>query len=253
MSDLRQFSPSTGDSPRFIDEPVIHTQPVRDDVVIIDDGGLADMHVRQDIEEEGSGRNKLFAGLAVAVLVGIGGAYGVNQYLKTQPVVADNRLPSPSAPTRTAAMTPPPAPAPVAQDAKAPAAPDMGKAAPLTRQATITNAPTNAPKLMATPKPLTSTASNSAPATPAPVEVTPAPVQTQASNVPEPVSPTPPAAAFAGIPALNEQTAQPQVDQVQAPAAAAPVEQAPAQAAQAEPAAPASTPAEPAPPAAPAQ
>ena len=243
MSDLRDFTPTRDDinTPRFEDTTML-TQPMRDDVVIVDDGGLGDLHIREDREEEGTSRNKLFAGLAVAVLVGIGGAYGVSQYMKDQPVVADNSLPQPSAP-KTAAMTPPPAPAPMPSSAEetatptpaaatAPAAPDVVKPAPVTKQA----AATNAPKVMPMPKSSSSssTASNIvADPIPAPIESTPAvtpPVQNQASNVPEPVSPTPPAAAFAGNPALNQQTAEPQADQVQAPTsqAAAPAEVTPA-------------------------
>ena len=110
MSDLREFNSVRDDSaPRFV-EPSINA-PLREDAVIVDDGGLGDLHIRSDVTEEGTGRSKLFAGVAVAVLVGLAGAYGATQYLKDQPVVADNNLPTPSAPTKTAAMTPPPAPA----------------------------------------------------------------------------------------------------------------------------------------------
>lgn len=240
MSDLRDFTPSssTGNSPRFIDEPFGLNQPVRDDIVIVDDGGLGDMHIRSDVEEEGTSRNKLFAGLAVAVLVGIGGAYGVSQYIAGQPVVADSRLPQPSAPSQTAAMTPPPAaPAPdaTAPDAMTtPAAPDVVKPAPVTRQAARANATKVAPMPVE--------------AAPAPQDAVSAPAQNQAINtVPDPVSPTPPASAVAGNPALNQQSAEPAqapVDAAPQAAIPAPVDAAPAPATPAEPAA--ASPAEPA-------
>ena len=121
MRDLRDFTPSN-DSPCIIDGPVTFSQPIRDDIVIVDDGGLGDLHIRSDVAEEGTSRNKLIAGLAVAVLVGIGGAYGVSTYMEAQPVVADSKLPQPSAPSQTVAMTPPPA-ASAPEAAQAPAAP----------------------------------------------------------------------------------------------------------------------------------
>jgi hypothetical protein len=214
MSDLRDFNPSN-DSPRFADESVSLTQPIRDDVVFVDEGGLGDFHTDSGIEETGNSRSKLLAGIAVAVLVGIGGAYGVSQYMASQPVVADNSLPTPSAPTKTAAMTPPPAaPAPEVAatptpEATAPAAPDIAKPEHMSKQAAM---PKVAPMAKTHSSSSTSTAANT-PA-PMPVEqptaVTPAPVQNQAANtVPDAVSPTPPANSVAGNPALNQQSADP--------------------------------------------
>ena len=179
--------------------------------VFEDSGGLSNFHVNNDAEEEGTRRSKILAGVAIAALVAIGGSYGVSQYLKDQPVVADENLPSPP---KTAAMTPPvlAAPAP-AMEASAPTAPDIVKLAPVTKD-TVT---ANAPKVMAAPK--SSTAMT-------------APVTEQALT-PDPVSPAPPAAVQAGNPALNQQSAEPPAEQA-APQAApapepAPVEQTPAE------------------------
>ncbi|MBV9549533.1 MAG: hypothetical protein JO256_07660 [Alphaproteobacteria bacterium] len=229
MSDLRDFTPSQNDgAPRFVDSPSVINEPIRENVMIVDDGGLGNYHINNEAEEQGTGRSKLFAGLAVAVVVGIGAAYGISQYMKDQPVVADKNLPEPSAPSKTAAMTPP---APVAAQevapsattpaptAAAPIAPDVVKPAPVTKQASISNAP----KVMPAPKSASTTASNMPAMTPAPVEQAapqaPAPVENQASNVPEPVSPTPPASVQAGNPPLNQQSASP--DEALPPPAAA--------------------------------
>lgn len=231
MSNLRDLTPINSDGPRFIDGPLTLNEPIREDAVFVDDGGLAEMHVRSDIEEEVTGRNKLFAGLAVAVLVGFGGAYAVSTMNSNAPanVVADAK---PAA--KVAAMTPsaPPAPAP---EAMAPAAPDVVTPAPVTKQATLTSAPKMAPA----PKSSSSSSTMStAAATPAPmpaaapalgVTPAPAPAPTQAaSNVPEPVSPTPPANSVAANPALNQQSAEPvapaPVDAVPQAAAPAPAQ-----------------------------
>ena len=180
--------------------------------VFVDSGGLGDFHVNNEAQEENAGRNKLFTGLAVAVLVGIGGAYGITQYMKYQPMVADSHLPQPTAPSNTAAMTPPPAAAAEATTsatpATAPMAPDVVKHAPVTKQAAIANTS----KVMPVPRATTGTTMTPAPADQAAPATTPAPVQNQARNVPELVGPAPPASSVAGNPALNQQS----VDQVPA-------------------------------------
>lgn len=190
-----------------------------------DSGGLGEYHINNDVEEEGTRRSKMFAGVAVAALLAIGGAYGVSQYMKDQPVVADSSLPSPSAPPKTAAMTPPAPAAPAPEgEATAPTAPDVVKPAPVTRQ----TATANPPKVMPAPR-SSSTMSTAQPSEPM---ITPAPVQNQAASVPEPVSPAPPVAAQAGNPALNQQSVEPPAEQ---PAPVAPTPEA----------APAETPAQP--------
>ena len=232
MSNLRDFTPNNSDSPRFIDEPLTLNEPVRE-AVFVDDGGLGDMHIRSDVEEEGTGRNKLFAGLAVAVMVGLGGAYAFTT-MNNAPanVVADSK---PAA--KIAAMTPPPAPAAPAEATTPASAPEV-TAPVVTKQAAVTATPKSTPMQ----KSMSSGTSTAAitPA-PAPVEQAPAPAQA-ASNVPEPVSPTAPANSVAGNPALNQQSADPvapaPVDAAPAPQATAPapVDATPAPAAEAAPA-----------------
>ena len=236
MSNLRDFTPERDDSaPRFVDSTI--NEPIRDDVVIVDDGGLGDFHIDNEAEESGARRSKLLAGIAVAAVFGLGGAFAISQYIKDQPVVADQNLPSPSAPSRTAAMPPPaaseaeataPAAATPAPAAMTPTAPDVVRSAPVIKQ----TATANAPKVMATPQ-------SSAMSTPQPAEpaITPAPVQNQAASAPDPVSPTPPISSQAGNPALNQQSAEPEQTAPAAPQAAAP-EAAPAQPAEQAPAAP---------------
>jgi len=199
MSDMRD---STFDNSPFIN------QPIREDVVIVDDGGLGDFHINNEAEEDGARRSKLFAGIAVAAVFGIGAAFAVSQYIKDQPVVADQSLPSPSAPSKTAAM-PPPA-APEAEATSPPAAPDVVRPAPVTRQAARAPKMTPAPSSSSTASmPLTPEQQYTAPA------VTPAPIP---ATVPEPVSPTPPASVQAGNPAINQQSAEPPAAPEAAPA-----------------------------------
>ncbi len=215
MSDMRDFTPVRDDGDRFA-EPVIINQPIRDDVVIVDDGGLGNFHVNSELEESGARRSRLYAGIAVALVFGLAGAWGVSQFIKDQPVVADEDLPSPSAPARTAAMPPPaaateaeattqgaPVPAPVPAPAMTPTAPDPVRSAPVTGQA----ARHSAPRMMAAPgssTAMTMPAPGVAPAEPA---LTPAPGQ--AASTPEPVSPAVPASSLAGNPAQNEQSVSP--------------------------------------------
>jgi len=234
MSDMRDSIFVRDDSARFSETPSLINEPIRDDVVIVDDGGLGDYHINNDVEEEGSRRSKLFAGVAVAAVFAIGGAFAINGYMKDQPVVADQNLPSPSAPSKTAAMPPPAASEAEATSPSATApAPAAMAPAPATREATV-NAPraTSVPRpssITSTPAPLTPEQQYTAPA------ITPAPVP---ASVPEPVSPTPPASVQAGNPALNQQSADQPAEQAVTPAsqAAAPVQP---EAAPAQPAAPA--------------
>lgn len=231
MSDLRDFTYTRDDSaPRFADSPAVLREPIRDDVVIVDDGGLRDLHISHEAEDEQGRRKTLFGGLAVALVVGIGAAWGVSLYLKDQPVVADKDLPSPSAPTNTAAMTPPPKPAPLetapeaatATEAVAPAAPDTARPALPTRQADVANAS----KMRAAPQAATPALPPASEQYTAPAVT--APIHKQASNMPEPVSPTPPASALAGNPPLNEQSAPSPDEALAAPAPAQPEAAAPA-------------------------
>jgi len=212
MSDLRDFTPRIDDAgPRFIEQPVIVTESFPE-ATFVDSGGLGEMHINNDIvEESGSRRSKWIAGAAVAVVFGAVGVYAITTFMANQPKVADDNLPSPSAPVSTAAMTPPPPVTPPeattpAENMRAPTAPDMVKPAPVTKQARAT-----APKVEALPKSdVTQQAAPVSPPVAAAPLVTPAPVENQAANVPEPVSPTPPANTVAGNPALNEQSAAPE-------------------------------------------
>ena len=230
MSDMRDSTFVRDDSARFSQNPSLLSEPIRDDVVIVDDGGLSNFHIDNEAEEAGSRRSKLFAGVAVAAVVVITGAFGISQYMKDQPVVADQSLPAPSVP-KTAAMTPPPAASEAeatAPSATTPAASDAVKPTPVIKQAATANASkvTPMPRSSSTASPpLTPEQQYTAPAT------TPVP-----ANVAEPVSPAPPATVQAGNPALNQQSAEPPAEQPQAAQPAAPEA--------AQPVAPADTPAQ---------
>jgi hypothetical protein len=234
MTDMRDFKPvnETNAQIAFVDSDAIGT---KDAYVLEDSGGLGEFHRNMDnLEEEGSGRGKMIGALVVALMLGAAGAYAYSMWTPhPNDVVADKDLP------QTAALTPPPPVAPVADKMAAaptdtaasqpgtaqsamtaPTAPDVVKPAPVTKEARVANAP----RVTRAPVPAE---------TPAPSPATVAPPREQAAAVPEPVSPTPPAAAVAGNPPLNEQSAAP----VETPAPAAPA--APAEATAPAPAEPA--------------
>ena len=217
MSDMRDFTPSNDirAESAFVDSGV-----VRESYVLEESGGMGGFH-HPDVEEEGTGRNKVIGALVLALMLGGAGVYAYSMWPQSNEVVADENLPQPTAP-RTAAITPmapPPAAttpadesmaeAPTATAMSAPTAPDVVKPAPRTTQERVANAP------RVTPLPQSSTplAAAPSPATIAPPQV---------SVVPEPVSPTPPASAVAGNPPLNEQSAPAEAEPVTPPAEAAP-------------------------------
>jgi hypothetical protein len=231
MTDMRDFKSSNDTSTEiaFVDNGTLET---KDSYVFEDSGGLGEFHRNMDdLEEDGSGRGKMISALIVALMLGAAGAYAYSMWTpRPNDAVADKDLPQPSSPKQAAMIPPPPAaeaPAPEAATT-APTAPDVVKPAPVTKQATISNAPRVA-RAAVSGQPSPSVA---APMTPAPSPATVAPPQ-QAAAVPEPVSPTPPASSLAANPPRNEPSAP-----VEAPAAPAPapVEAAPAPAAPAEPA-----------------
>ncbi len=196
-----------------------------DDVIIKDNyaldesagEGLGGFHRNADELEPQGGKGKVIGALAVALMLGAAGAYTYSM-MPAKDVVAQTQ---PVVPVKNAAMTPP-APA-AAPEAVAPAAPvpAMTPAPAAAREAAAPRSATPAPVLRAAQAPVIAPTVDPAPA---PTAVTP--LESQASAVPEPVSPTPPAAAVAGNPPLNEQSAAP-VDAVPV-MPAAPADNAPA-------------------------
>ncbi len=250
MTDMRNFH-STPSNDTHAHTVLVDSDDViaKDRYALEEDGaGLGQFHYSGgEYAENQNGTAKVLGALVIALMVGSAGAYVyATMPAQQQDVVANADLPRPMGPGATAAMTPPAtAPAmdalsgdtsnntPEATAMDTPAAPVTAPAPTRTAQAPVTPAP-------ATPAPVT--------VAPAPAAVTPpvAPVmpQTQASAIPEPVSPTPPASAIAGNPPLNEQSAAPVEAAPAIPVEAAPAAAEPAQ--PASPAAPAVTPSEPA-------
>jgi hypothetical protein len=236
MTDMRNFNQTPSNDLHA------HTVLVDSDDVIIKDNytldesgeGLGEFHTNSDLIESGNGRGKVVGALVIALMLGTAGAYVYSTMpAQNQDVVANADLPRPAGPGAgpgLAAMMPnTPAPALEAAPTSDPAAEAMTPSATaVTTPEPVAPAMAPAPvqRQAAAPRvtaPVTTPAP--APEVVAPVEPVAPQVTQQASSVPEPVSPTPPASAVAGNPPLNEQSVVP--DAVAPVTPAVPVDAAP--------------------------
>ena len=109
MSDLRNFNKSF-DNDSFGSAPLTVSEPIRDanQTTFRDTGGLSSFHHIEEEDGETSNTSRIAGALIVALMIGTAGVYAYSNYSSSPKLpVADNNLPSPSAPKQVAAAAAP--------------------------------------------------------------------------------------------------------------------------------------------------